>query len=147
MKKRFLVLIIASVFMIAAEMMNTVDLTVINQSEVEIGLMLNSLTDDDRWYYFKIPKGRPEEKTDDDDGWYSERHFEIVRDIYASTAYFMESYDPVYKYPYCGNKTIGSRLVATHSVKLVYKPCKTFSSRPGNYRETRYFRIIKNTPR
>ncbi|MEN6299322.1 MAG: hypothetical protein ABFD51_05335 [Anaerolineaceae bacterium] len=133
MKKSLLVLILASIFMIAGDMMNTVDLTVINKSEVDIGLMLNSLTDDDRWYYLTIPKGYPDEPKDDDDS-YTIRHFEIVRDVYSSVAYFMEPYDPVYGYPYCGNKTVGGHLNALHSVKLVYKPCKGHAFHLGSYR-------------
>lgn len=136
MKKTYLfVILIASIFSIAAESMRTVDLTVINKSEVDIGLMLSSMTDDDRWYYFTIPSGNPEEPQDSENS-YTERHYEIAWDVYSSVAYFMEPYDPVYGYPYCGNKSVGSRLVATHSVKLVYKPCKA-----GRYHTGRYHRV------
>ncbi len=131
-KKHLLVILIASVFAIAAESMRTVNLTVINKSEVDIGLMLNSLTDEDRWYYFTIPNGYPESPNDGEKN-YTERHFEIAWDVYTSVAYFMEPYDPVYGYPYCGNKAVASRLDATHSVKLVYKPCKKGHYTTGGY--------------
>jgi hypothetical protein len=130
--KHLLIILIASVFAIAAESMRTVDLTVINKSEVDIGLMLNSLTDEDRWYYFTIPNGYPDSPQDGEEN-FTERHFEIAWDVYTSVAYFMEPYDPVYGYPNCGNKTVGSKLIATHSVKLVYKPCKQGHYRPSGY--------------
>jgi hypothetical protein len=133
--KYLLVILIASVFAMASNSMRTVDLTVINKSEVDIGLMLSSMTDDDRWYYFTIPNGYPDAPQGSEDN-YTERHYEIVWDVYTSVAYFMEPYDPVYGYPNCGNKAVGSRLIATHSVKLVYKPCKQ-----GRYHPHRYRRI------
>ncbi len=142
MKKRLLVALIASVLMIAAESMNTVNLTVINKSEVDIGLMLNSVTDEDRWYYFTIPSGYPDEPKEGKEN-YTEQTYEIVWDVYTSAAYFMEPYDPVYGYPNCGNKTIGSRLVATHNVKLVYKACKKLAFHPGAFRELRAHRSPK----
>lgn len=139
MKKIYLlVILIASLFSTASESMRTVDLTVINKSEVDIGLMLNSMTDDDRWYYFTIPSGYPDDPKNGKDN-YTERHFEITWDVYSSVAYFMESYDPVYGYPYCGNKQVASRLEATHSIKLVYKPCKLDHSSARMYKMMRRF--------
>jgi len=124
MKKiHLLVILVASILSIASESMRTVDLTVINKSEVDIGLMLTSLTDEDRWYYFTIPNGYPDEPQGSTPN-YTERNFEIAWDYYTSVAYFMEPYDPVYGYPLCGNQTIASRLDATHSIKLVYNSCK-----------------------
>lgn len=141
MKKiHLLVILIASLLSMASESLHTVDLTVINKSEVDIGLMLNSMTDDDRWYYFTIPAGFPDEPQGTAPT-YTERNFEIVRDYYTSVAYFMEPYDPVYGYPYCGNKTVASRLEATHSVKLVFNSCKK------DYMDARIYHLMKRFQR
>ncbi|MBN1535537.1 MAG: hypothetical protein JW908_02310 [Anaerolineales bacterium] len=147
MKKiHLLVILIASLFTMAAESMRTVNLTVINKSEVDIGLMLNSLTDDDRWYYFTIPNGYPDAPQGDEPN-YTERNYEIAWDVYTAVAYFMEPYDPVYGYYYCGNKMVGARLMATHNVKLVYKPCKGQGFHPGRYRILRMHREMKRMAR
>ncbi|MEW5869345.1 MAG: hypothetical protein AB1894_08725 [Chloroflexota bacterium] len=94
-------------------------LTVINKSGMVVEISLSGANLENA-YYLRVPTGDrtvPTVKT-----------FEIVRDQYASTLYYVELWDPVYGYS-CSRDS--QQLDLTRNVRVVVTECDRNASAPG----------------
>lgn len=119
MKKIILILVFLSLLSLtvltAFEPSPRAQLTIVNKSEVKLGIQLIDPQDDENLYFLTIEKGDrtdPEEKT-----------FEIKPAMYSMIVYYMETWDPVYGYPTCGGLVLKSRLFARGKQRLVFTKC------------------------
>jgi hypothetical protein len=95
------------------------ELHVINRSGVKIEIKLTGISDENAFYYLKVPKGDTE--------WPYEKTFAIASGGYNMQVYFIEFYDPVYGYS-CRSAS-GSKLSMTHQVEVYVNSC---TARPRN---------------
>ncbi len=100
-----------------------VRLTVINKASIEVALSLENQRYD-LSYYLSIPKGDPDDPV--------EKTFTIVPAVYSVSATYLEAYDPVYGYPYCGGKTPGGTYNLTVHSRMIIPACKTSFATGGD---------------
>ena len=100
-----------------------VRLTVINKADIEVALRLENERYD-LSYYLSIPKGDPDDPV--------EKTFTIVPAVYTISATYLETYDPVYGYPYCGGKSLGGSYNLTVHSRMVIPACKTSFAAGGD---------------
>jgi hypothetical protein len=116
-KKTMLVILILSISLIAAGATPTrlMRLTVNNASErsIEIKMTGKYL---EKFYYLRIPEGV--------------KNFTVIPDVYSTTLYFVELWDPVYGY-HCSS--MSQSLDLTRNVNLKVLPC---DERPPNGGDT-----------
>lgn len=127
MKKTILGIILLSVFSLtvltAFEPSPRAQLTIVNKSEVKLGIQLIDPQDKDNFYYLTIEKGDRADPT--------EKTFEIKRAMYSMIVYYIETWDPVYGYPTCGGLVLRSRLLARGKQRLVFTKCGVMPVDPG----------------
>jgi hypothetical protein len=111
-KRIYWLLIILGLFSISGtKIKSLVRLTIVNKAERRVELSLTGKYFEQS-YYLYIPEGdklMPFEKT-----------FTIVPDVYTSSLYYWELWDPVYGNQ-CGTK--GQTLDVTRNVRLTVLPC------------------------
>lgn len=100
-----------------------VRLTVINKADIEVALSLENERYD-LSYYLSIPKGDPDDPV--------EKTFTIVPAVYSVSATYLEAYDPVYGYPYCGGNSPGGTYDLTVHSRMVIPACKTTFATGGD---------------
>jgi hypothetical protein len=121
-KKYALLSLILAVFLMGSDSEFLVRFTVINQSEVDIGIRLTN-TEKDINYYLSIPEGDKEYPT--------EKEFTLVPAIYEMQVFYKEVYDPVYGYPLCKALVTPARLYALHNIQLTFDKCFLMPSGRG----------------
>jgi len=124
MKKTILVLALLSMLLMASDPMNTIRLTIINKSGMDIAVQLidGDYTDYDNIYYLTVTEGDrlvPNEKA-----------FDIVPGMYNMQVFYIETYDPVYGFS-CGQSP-PVKLIARKNMKVVIIEC---GQQPPNWGE------------
>jgi len=114
MKKFALLSLILAVIFAGFGFENTVRLTIINQSEVDIGIRLVN-AEKDLNYYLTIVEGDKDHPT--------EKDFFIERALYDMQVYYIETWDPVYGYPKCDGQVQIGRMLAKHNLRVVFDRC------------------------
>ncbi len=108
--------LIASLLITSAfEPMHLIRLTVINKASIEVALRLDN-EQEDIHYYLSIPKGDEEAPI--------EKVFTIIPATYSVRAIYLETYDPVYGYPYCGGISPGGNYNLTMQSRMIIPACK-----------------------
>lgn len=129
MKRMMLLLALFSLALLAASPWaggRPAVLTVINKSGLAVEISLSG-AELENTYYLRVPAGdrtAPTVKT-----------FEIVRDQYTSTLYYVELWDPVYGYS-CSRDS--QRLDLTRNVRVVVTECDRNASAPGESSMLKY---------
>lgn len=122
--KRILILItLLSLLLISADRpKDTIRLTIINKSGMDIAIQLRSRTFEainskdvfrGEFYYMPVAEGTREAP--------NVKAFDIQRDTYAMQLLYVETYDPVYGYK-CTTPAPNS-LIARNNIRLVVLPC------------------------
>lgn len=119
-----LVLLTSFLFTSAFDTMHLIRLTVINKASIEVALRLDN-EQQDIHYYLTIPKGDPDAPI--------EKVFTIIPETYSVRAIYLETYDPVYGYPYCGGKSPGGTYKLTMQSRMIIPACKTTFATGGDY--------------
>ena len=125
MMKKFLALISICTFMlIGADLpRDTIRLTVINKSEMDIAIQLKSKDYEcanspeiirGDFYYLKVWEG--------DRSVPNIKEFDIQRNTYAMQMFYLQTYDPVYGFK-CDTPAPNA-LIAQRNIRLVVLPCK-----------------------
>ena len=124
MKKSLLSIALAALFLIASNQPYTrlVRLTVINKAGMPIELKLTGITDENHYYYLRIPYGERECPL--------EMVFTIIPDTYNITTYYVETWDPVYGYD-CSATT--SKIDANGNVRVTVLECDRVLLHPGEH--------------
>ena len=104
--------------------MRLIRLTVINKANIAVALRLDNQQQDIH-YYLTIPEGDPDEPI--------EKVFTIIPATYSVSAIYLEAYDPVYGYPFCGGKSPGGSYNLTMQSKMIIPACKTSFATGGDY--------------
>lgn len=122
--KRMLILIsLFSLLLIGADRpVDTIRLTIINKSGMEIAVQLRSKDTEcanskdivrGEFYYLKVLEGDREEPT--------LKVFDIQKETYAMQLFYLETYDPVYGFK-CATP-LPNALIARRNIRLVVLPC------------------------
>jgi hypothetical protein len=114
MKKYALLSLVFAIFLVGFDPENLVRFTVINQSEVKIGIRLIN-KEKDLNYYLTVEKGDKEDP--------EEKEFTIVPAIYDMQVFYTENYDPVYGYPECQGTVLPGKLIAVRNLRLTFSKC------------------------
>lgn len=115
----FASLLITSAF----EPLHLIRLTVINKASIDVALRLDN-EQQDIHYYLSIPKGDKDAPI--------EKVFTIIPQTYSVRAIYLETYDPVYGYPYCGGKTPGGTYNLTMQSRMIIPACKSTFATGGD---------------
>lgn len=108
----------------AFDTIHLIRLTVINKAAIDVALRLDN-EQQDIHYYLSIPKGDPDAPI--------EKVFTIIPETYSVKAIYLETWDPVYGYPYCGGKSPGGTYKLTMQSRMVIPACKTTFATGGDY--------------
>jgi hypothetical protein len=122
MKKFALLSLMFAIFLVGFQPENLVRFTVINQSEVKIGIRLIN-EEKDLNYYLTVEEGDKEDP--------EEKEFTIVPAIYDMQVFYTENYDPVYGYPECQGAVLPGKLIATRNIQLTFTKCLFMPSGKG----------------
>lgn len=121
-KLTLIIILLVVTFTSAASFERQVRLTIINQTDVDLAIRLENQRLE-LSYYLTIPPGDKDTP--------AEKIFTIVPASYIVTAYYMETYDPVYGYPKCGGKVQSATYNLTVNTRLLFKPCPFAPSNAG----------------
>ncbi|MGB9674130.1 MAG: hypothetical protein ACPL3P_08325 [Anaerolineales bacterium] len=119
-----LILLLSFLMTSAFEPMHLIRLTVINKAAIDVALRLDN-EQLDIHYYLSVPQGDAENPI--------EKVFTIIPATYSVRAIYLETYDPVYGYPYCGGKSPGGTYKLTMQSRMVIPACKTTFATGGDY--------------
>lgn len=130
MKKITMLSFVLALFLLGFDQVGVMDklvrFTVINKSEVDIGIRLIN-REKELNYYLTVPEGDKE--------FPGEKEFTIEPAIYEMQVFYKETYDPVYGYPKCQGLVMPARLYALHNIKLTFDKCfmpPAGKGEPGN---------------
>ncbi len=129
MKKILIIITLLSLLLISADRpTDTIRLTIINKSGMDIAVQLRSRTIEainskdvlrGEFYYLPVAEGSREAP--------NVKVFDIQQDTYAMQLLYVETYDPVYGYE-CTTPAPNT-LIARNNIRLVVLPCG-FNPRP-----------------
>jgi len=121
---------ILALLLVGAEPADLIRLTIINKSEMEIAVQLNSLprtcinqadTIETRFYYLPVPEGSKELP-------YA-KVFTIESDTYTMQVFYIETYDSVYGFK-CTQPPM-NMIKATRNIRVVIGDCKSLPINAG----------------
>ena len=123
MKKALILISLITLLLIGADRpVETIRLTVINKSGMEIAIQLKSkdvecVNSKDivrgEFYYLTVLEG--------DRGLPATKAFDIQKDTYGMQLFYLETYDPVYGFKCVTPQS--NALIARHNIRLVVLPC------------------------
>jgi hypothetical protein len=124
MKKMILVIALLSLLLVASDPINTIRLTLVNKSGMDIAVQLidGDLSDYENIYYLRVAEGDRDVPT--------EAHFDIVPGRYNMQLYYIETYDPVYGFSCAQAAPV--ILIARKNMRVTFLPC---GEQPPNWGE------------